>query len=293
MYSKKLKFANAVLDILYVFLTQIAIIFMVIVIPCIIVLLKAAGMAESSEFVLQNMSFKSMRTLIDQSAFINFCKVIVGPISIAVAPFVYEKLKDSRKKENRALLQAYRQGGYLDFQRLLSGCLTGLLCAGALIGVTALCFGTKKFCFPADNISLGMTFLNLISICLFCVCQELFIRHYCFLKTAQFSVIGYIVLTNLIFAFNLFRTIDKLNVQCVLAVLLLSLRMTFQYLRTKNIAANFGFRAVFEMLMFMFFGDAHFVNNVSILLLFILLTVEVVNLLMKKERFGLRNEELQ
>ena len=285
-------FANTVLDIIFVFLTQIAIIFLIIIIPSILTILRSAGAAENSKLVFESMSTETIRSLIDGSALITCLKLIAGPVSAAIAPLVYETLKD-RKKENRALLQSYLNGLHFDLRRLLFGLLKGLGCTGVLIGAAALISGRNVFHFAAESNTPGMMALHLISICLYCASQELLVRHYTYLKTAKDSVTGYIILTNLLFVFALCRSMETLNVQRVLSVTLLSILMTLCYLRQQNISANTGFRCASETLLFLFFGDAHFGNLWTVLLLMLLVAVEIGSLLLRKERTVRRNEELQ
>lgn len=292
MHTKEMEFANAVLDIIFVFLTQILIIFLIIVVPCIFVILKGASISESPNFMLQNLSIESMREMIDQSVLITFIKLIVGPFSVAVAPLTYEYVKSSQKKENRFLLKAYRQGMRIELRGLLFGCLLGFACAGVQIGFTVLSVGTMKYSFAVENSAFSMTVMNLVSICLFCIAQELFIRHYIFLKTAHLTVSGYIILTNLCFLFALCRTMDVLTVQSVLSVLLLSLLMALRYLHTKSISENIGFRSVCEILLFIFFRDTHFVNISSTILLLLLLTYEAISLIKRKGQIVKQNEKL-
>lgn len=279
MYKKLYDYLNVIMDIIAVMLIQIVIIFLLIVIPSIVLIMKTAGEMDSAMLTFQSMSSETMREIIESSMLIQVLKTIGVCIGIWLAPTIYEKVGTNKQKKDTEFVRRYLRGFYLNITKLITGACMAVAAAGVVILFTVIIEGNTKITSGFANSGAVQTVWLIISLALKVLCREIFSRYYVMLKTEGYGKKFFIVLSNVLFVYTECKNWNGVTVQIVIAMCLESALLTAWILKDAGISRTFAFRFMFALLNYMVFGN-EMPGSIIVIAVFILfITMEAVDMI--------------
>lgn len=270
-------YINILTDIICVFLIQVLIVFLLIVIPSIIHLLRTVGAQENATLVFQTMSANTAQEIIGSSKLVQILKIVGGCVGTCLAPLIYESTGKSKRKSKESIAKRYLKGFNIDVKLFLQGACLAIAMLGIVVTYNIV---IKKSCVMA----LGIDLWSMVSIALFALCREIFCRYYILLKTEGYGKILFVVLSNIFFVFAECMNLGDVTAFFVVAISLESILMTIWVLKDKNISRTFAFRCVFSLVSYIMFSTHMPESSIAVVVLILLLVIELMRMI-KGNRF--------
>ena len=227
MAGKAYKSIDAICDALIVVLLQVAIVFVIILLPGTLTIVREASARGYN--TLGDMSMSVMQDAIADNYGMQVLIRFARCIGFMLAPFLYELF---RKK--KTIAEEYIRGLKLDWKSFAKGLLWGVAFVALSVALTSIMalrfpdFGNALSRFPHDY------FLPVIYSLLWCVAVEMFSRYYPYIKTSSVS------------------KVPCMDVFSCLYLMLINLVLSLKMLNQEGASENIGFNMM--VVMFFLFG---------------------------------------
>jgi len=268
-------YVNILTDIICVIIIQVLIVFLLIVIPSIIHLLRTVGAQGNATLVFQSMSVNTAREIIESSKLVQILKIVGGCVGTCLAPLIYENTGKSKQKSKDNMVKRYLKGFRIDVKVFLQGACLAI----AMLGIVVV-----YNCAMKQNCKMEMDVWSVVSIVLFALCREMLCRYYVLLKTEGYGKILFIALSNILFVFAECMNLVDVTAFFVVAISIESILMTIWVLKDKNISRTFAFRCVFSVVSYIIFNTHMPESSIVIVVLIIFLVIELTRMI-KGNRF--------
>lgn len=245
MAGKVYKSIDAVCDILIVVLLQIAIVFVIILFPGALTIVREASVRGYSS--ISNMSMSVMQGVIADNHGMQVLIRFARCIGFILAPFLYEFF---RKK--KTITGEYIRGLKPEWKSFGKGLLWGLAFITLSVAFTSL----LAFRFPDFRNALHGSyhdyFIPMVYSLLWCVAAEMFSRYYPFIKTSSVSKILFVALSCGLYIYSAIGFFSEMNVFSYLYLILINLVLSLRMLNQAGTSENIGFSMM--VVMFLLFG---------------------------------------
>ena len=245
MAGKAYKSIDAICDALIVVLLQVAIVFVIILLPGTLTIVREASARGYN--TLGDMSMSVMQDAIADNYGMQVLIRFARCIGFMLAPFLYELF---RKK--KTIAEEYIRGLKLDWKSFAKGLLWGVAFVALSVALTSIMalrfpdFGNALSRFPHDY------FLPVIYSLLWCVAVEMFSRYYPYIKTSSVSKVLFVVLSCGLFIYSTIGFFPCMDVFSCLYLMLINLVLSLKMLNQEGASENIGFNMM--VVMFFLFG---------------------------------------
>lgn len=276
---------NSICDIILVIILQIAIVFLIIFFPSLIIIMRS--LKELGISSMSTLSISTTRNLLLSNEFMRTLIQFSRSLSILITPFVYEKLVSRRR--DTTVAKDYLSGMKLHLKDLLLGGAIGLAFAVVIVLVNSLFFAKKIISPLFYNDSLSGYFLSIVFILISSVAFEFFARYYVKLKTYKYSKIIFVLLSGAVFLYCTYGVFQSNNVLTICTLLLYHSFLLLRIINNTSISKNIGFGIVSLVILYLCYYYFQIETITSSLVLAVLCLFEII----KRIRTSKKDESIQ
>lgn len=235
MKGKVYNTINVVFDLLIVVAVQIAIVFVILLLPGALTIIREVGARGYSSFGAIPIGI--MRSIIDENWAFQMLIRFVRCAGIFLAPFFFEYFR-KKKDISRRCIRSLRP----EWREILKGLLRGTAFIAMSIALTALI----SFSFPDFRIEeIGMqrehSLLIVLNLLFWCVSTEIFSRLYLFIRASNVPYALFVVLSCCLHIYSAIGFFSVMDFYRVIYLVLISLFLALRMLTESPTQGNIGF----------------------------------------------------